>query len=183
MIQIGQWCAFFCQKAGYRPFSHFPRSQSSSSPCHQMPPHAAARCFEVLWAVASAVVHSLTFSICPALPCIACHFMKAAWWNVDSRGTSGATIVSQHVTVPQCPTCISSSMWYLYVYIYMYIVSHMKSRDFKIFNFSWMAVSLFIFGHRNEMTIPHDSYFWEGWHKHQQVSTKKRFWINLIPLK
>lgn len=32
---------------------------------------------QVLWAVASAVVHSLTFSICPALPCIACHFMKA----------------------------------------------------------------------------------------------------------
>lgn len=32
---------------------------------------------QVLWAILSALVHSLTFSICPALPCIACHFMKA----------------------------------------------------------------------------------------------------------
>eukprot|EP00435_Cladocopium_sp_Y103_P042047 s454_g11.t1 len=31
---------------------------------------------QVFWAVASSVVHSLTFSICPALPCVACHFMK-----------------------------------------------------------------------------------------------------------
>ena len=119
MFKLVNDVRFFAKKLAIAPFPTFQDPNFFSSPCHQMPPHAAARCFEVLWAITSAVVHSLTFSICPALPCIACHFMKAAWWNVDSRGTSGATIVSQDVTVPQCPTCISSSMWYLYVYIYI----------------------------------------------------------------
>ena len=31
---------------------------------------------QLFWATASAFVHAFTFSICPALPCIACHFMK-----------------------------------------------------------------------------------------------------------
>ena len=182
MIQTGQWCAFFAKKLAFAPFPTF---QDPNPVLHR-----ATRCRRMLPRV---VLRSFGPSPLPwfipwpspfAPPCHASHVIS--WRLPGETLTAVAPVVQpsfrsmlQFHNVPHVFPVLCG----IYMSIYTYIVSHMKSRDFKIFNFSWMAVSLFIFGHRNEMTIPHDSYFWVGWHKHQPVSTKKRFWINLIPLK
>ena len=140
------------------PVPNIPRN-----PDFTVPPVAGCRCcasVQVFWAVTSAVVHSLTFSICPALPCIACHFMKAAWRKLTSSFLSFRTVDVTARTVPHAFPIVCG------------IFSHVVQR--------WLfhcLISATKMGRWSPVTF---WCFWEGWLRHQPVSTKKRFWTDLI---